>query len=222
VDGNVTSWNAGAEQLFGYTAAEILGQSMQVVEPENRTPAVTDMRDRLTRGDHIDSFETQWRRKNGSLVDISASLGSIQDASGKWIGTAIIARDTTDRKRAEEALAHQAHYDPLTGLPNRIFLYDELQTALRNSTRDETPVALLMLDLDRFKEVNDTFGHHYGDLLLKDVGTRLQVAVGTNGRDGGHAGHPHRSAVACGTPGTIGDRSPKFALGGEHRHRPLP
>jgi diguanylate cyclase (GGDEF)-like protein/PAS domain S-box-containing protein len=181
VDGNVTSWNAGAEHLFGYTAAEILGQSMQVVEPENGTPAVTDMRDRLTRGDHIDSFETQWRRKNGSLVDISASLGSIQDASGKWIGTAIIARDTTDRKRAEEALAHQAHYDPLTGLPNRILLYDELQTALRNSTRDETPVALLMLDLDRFKEVNDTFGHHYGDLLLKDVGSRLQVALGTNG-----------------------------------------
>jgi diguanylate cyclase (GGDEF)-like protein/PAS domain S-box-containing protein len=169
VDGNVTSWNAGAEHLFGYTAAEMLGQPMLLVQ------------DRPGRGDQVDSFETQWRRKNGSLVDISASLGSIQDASGNWIGTAIIARDTTDRKRAEEALAHQAHYDPLTDLPNRILLYQELQTAVRNSTRDETPLALLMLDLDRFKEVNDTFGHHYGDLLLKDVGRRLQVALGDNG-----------------------------------------
>jgi diguanylate cyclase (GGDEF)-like protein/PAS domain S-box-containing protein len=179
--GDVTSWNAGAERLFGYTADEIIGQSILVVLPDNRKPRVDDLRDRLGRGDHIDSFETQWQRKNGSLVDVSASLGAIQDASGKWIGTAIIARDTTDRKRAEEALAHQAHYDPLTDLPNRILLYDELQSAVGNSTRDGTPMALLMLDLDRFKEVNDTFGHHYGDLLLKHVGTRLQGALGTDG-----------------------------------------
>jgi diguanylate cyclase (GGDEF)-like protein/PAS domain S-box-containing protein len=181
VAGLVTSWNAGAEHLFGYTADEMLGQSMLVVLPDDRQARVADMRDSLSRGDHIDTFETQWRRKNGSLVDISASLGSIQNAAGKWIGTAIIARDTTERKRAEEALAHQAHYDPLTDLPNRILLYDELQSAVSNSTRDGTPVALLMLDLDRFKEVNDTFGHHYGDLLLKHVGTRLQVALGTDG-----------------------------------------
>jgi diguanylate cyclase (GGDEF)-like protein/PAS domain S-box-containing protein len=181
VAGLVTSWNAGAERLFGYTAAEMLGQPMTLVVPQERKPEARLLKERLIHGDHIESYETQCLRKNGTLVDVSTSLGSIRDGSGKHAGTAIIARDTTDRKRAEEELAHQAHYDSLTDLPNRILLYQELQTALLESTRDATPLALLMLDLDRFKEVNDTFGHHYGDLLLKQVGIRLQVALGSDG-----------------------------------------
>jgi diguanylate cyclase (GGDEF)-like protein/PAS domain S-box-containing protein len=179
--GNVTSWNNGAERLFGYSAAEMLGQPMAIVVPDARRSETSVLSDRLQLGERIASFETQSRRKDGTLVDISASLGSIHDASGNTVGTAIIAHDTTARRRAEAALAHQAHYDPLTDLPNRILLYQELQAALADSARSTSPVALLMLDLDRFKDVNDTFGHHYGDLLLKQVGTRLQLALGTDG-----------------------------------------
>jgi diguanylate cyclase (GGDEF)-like protein/PAS domain S-box-containing protein len=179
--GAVTSWNAGAERLFGYTASEILGQSMWIVVPENRRAEIALVMERLARGAHVDSFETQCQRKNGSLVDVSSSLGSIRDASGQRVGTAIIARDTTDRRRTQEALAHQAHYDRLTDLPNRVMLYEELQTALGGGVGDGGRLALLVLDLDRFKDVNDTFGHQYGDMLLKQVGTRLQVAVGTDG-----------------------------------------
>ena len=72
------------------------------------------------------------------------------------------------------ALEHQAVHDALTGLPNRLLLHDRLSQAILSARRDETPLALLVMDLDRFKEVNDTLGHHYGDLLLRELGVRLQ------------------------------------------------
>src|SRR5207248_7405411 len=82
-------------------------------------------------------------------------------------------RDITLRKRAEAALEHQALHDALTNLPNRVLLHDRLQQAIRSAQRDRTSVALLVMDLERFKEVNDTFGHHIGDLLLQQLGVRL-------------------------------------------------
>jgi diguanylate cyclase (GGDEF)-like protein/PAS domain S-box-containing protein len=179
--GMVTSWNAGAARLFGYTATEILGQPLAKVVPAGQETEIAGIQLRLNNGERVGSFELQVLQKGGTLVDISASLGSIHDARGNRVGTAIIAHDTTARRRAQAAVAHQAHYDLLTDLPNRVRLYDDLRAALGNRATSESPLALLILDLDRFKDVNDTFGHHYGDLLLKQVGTRLQVALGTDG-----------------------------------------
>jgi diguanylate cyclase len=85
--------------------------------------------------------------------------------------------EITQRKRAEEALAHQALHDALTDLPNRILLHDRLGQAILSAERTNGSLALLMMDLDRFKEVNDTFGHHWGDELLKQVSERLQAAL---------------------------------------------
>src|SRR5260370_1380827 len=86
-------------------------------------------------------------------------------------------RDITVRKRAQAAPAHQASHDALTGLPNRVLLLGRLEQAIASSQRDGTTVSLLLMDLDRFKEVNDTLGHHAGDLLLQQVGTRLRGAL---------------------------------------------
>ena len=81
------------------------------------------------------------------------------------------------RAQAEEALAHQALHDPLTTLPNRTLLHDRLQQAILAARRDGTALSFLLMDLDRFKEVNDTFGHHYGDLLLQQLAARLQTIL---------------------------------------------
>jgi diguanylate cyclase (GGDEF)-like protein len=89
--------------------------------------------------------------------------------------------DISERRLASEELAYQAQHDPLTDLPNRTYLRHELQEALRSGKRTQQPLALLMMDLDRFKEVNDTFGHLYGDQLLQQVAERLKKVVGSAG-----------------------------------------
>lgn len=89
-------------------------------------------------------------------------------------------RDITARKQAEEELRHQALHDMLTGLPNRALLQDRMEQALCAAQRHEHSLALLLLDLDRFKEVNDTVGHHHGDMLLQQVAVRLQSALRTS------------------------------------------
>src|SRR5258708_12558856 len=87
----------------------------------------------------------------------------------------MIARDVTDRTHAENALAHQALHDRLTGLPNRTLLHDRLEHAIHAARRRNEPLALLLIDLDQFKAVNDSFGHHVGDALLTQVGPRFQT-----------------------------------------------
>src|SRR6202040_1464231 len=77
-------------------------------------------------------------------------------------------------KHAEDALRHQALHDELTGLPNRTLLQDRVSQSILAGRRGNTPLTLLLVDLDRFKEINDTFGHHYGDLLLQQIGPRLR------------------------------------------------
>ena len=93
---------------------------------------------------------------------------------GTLVRVAGTSMDITERKQAEEALRHQALHDELTGLPNRTLLQDRLSQAILAARRENTPLTLLLVDLDRFKEINDTFGHHYGDLLLQQIGPRLR------------------------------------------------
>ena len=93
-------------------------------------------------------------------------------------GLLLTAHDVTDRLMLHRELEHRALHDDLTGLPNRALLYDRFQQALVEAERSQTSVGLLLLDLERFKEVNDTFGHHYGDELLKQIGPRLADGLG--------------------------------------------
>ncbi|MCI4590798.1 PAS domain S-box protein [Sphingobium sp. BYY-5] len=102
LNGIVTSWNNGAEQLFGYSAADIIGKSITLLLPDDRQDEEAPILARLRRGERVRHYETVRRRKDGGLVDISLSVSPLRDATGTIIGASSIARDITERKRAEE------------------------------------------------------------------------------------------------------------------------
>ena len=117
------------------------------------------------------------RRKNGELYTEWLSISALRDSNGgaqQYVG---LFSDVSARKETEAFIHHLAYHDPLTGLANRRLFCDRLDMALRQSQRNHRPLAVLMLDLDRFKVVNDTLGHMAGDLLLKEVALRLQSSV---------------------------------------------
>ncbi len=153
----ISSFNPSAERLFGYAAIDVIG---------------TDARLLL---DSLSPGETTGHRSGGHEFPVDLSVGEMRrDCGGDQQHLLIFSiRDITARKQAEAALEHQALHDALTDLPNRVLLHDRLQQAIRAAQRDQTVVALLIMDLDRFKEVNDTFGHHTGDQLLEQLGERL-------------------------------------------------
>ncbi len=122
-------------------------------------------------------FEMQRLAPDGSTVWVSISGEPIFDAEGQFTGYRGVARDITERKRAEAEIQRLAFYDELTGLPNRRLLMDRLERAATASLRDGSHGALLFLDLDNFKGINDTMGHEWGDRLLVQVGQRLAASV---------------------------------------------
>lgn len=105
--GLVTDWNPGAERLYGYKAVEILGQHVSCLVPEERLEELTTVIQRILQGEHIPSYETQRRRKDGSLVEVSVTVSPLHDAAGQVVGISAIAQDITARKRAEEAARRQ-------------------------------------------------------------------------------------------------------------------
>lgn len=179
--GRVRSWNSGAEKIFGYKAEEIIGDSMQRLVPEALQQEVIDILSRIGKGERIVHFETTRICKGGNLVQISATLSPVLDEQGNILGASSIARDITEQKRIEAEIAQQhekirrlAHHDALTGLPNRALLGDRLDQLLAHAHRHGEMLALVCLDLDGFKAVNDTWGHEAGDVLLVEIAHRLQ------------------------------------------------
>jgi diguanylate cyclase (GGDEF)-like protein len=122
-------------------------------------------------------YELVLRSPNGREVPLAVSASVVRDQHGDSPGVVVILRDVTMEKLAERQLLHLANHDPLTGLPNRILLHDRVAQALARAHRYQKPFAVLLLDLDHFKEVNDTLGHAAGDSLLELVAGRLRGLV---------------------------------------------
>ena len=102
LNGSITSWNRGAERVFGYTAEEVIGKSVTILIPPDRTHEEQEILNRIRRGERIEQYDTVRRRKDGSLIDISLTVSPLKGADGKIIGASKIARDVTERKRAQE------------------------------------------------------------------------------------------------------------------------
>ena len=187
--GLVITWNRGAERLLGYHEAEIVGRHFSQLYPSH------DIDDALPRI-HLDNALTmgtcsveQWMiTKAGPGVWVDLDITCLRNSADEVRGFVLVAKDLTQHRTTKDELTHRALHDPLTGLPNRRLLMDRANQAIERQERQGTTVALMVLDLDDFKMVNDTFGHHTGDEILTELAQRLEDALrpgDTVGRFGG-------------------------------------
>jgi diguanylate cyclase (GGDEF)-like protein/PAS domain S-box-containing protein len=177
LEGTITSWNRAAERLYGYSAGEVIGKHISVLAPPQRLDELASVLRSIRSGQTVSDLETKRRHRDGSIVDVALTVSPVYDACNNLVGASAIARDITERKQMQHALEHQALHDALTGLPNRALTADRLQHALTASARRQTPVAVLFLDLDNFKDINDATGHQTGDAVLVEVARRLERSV---------------------------------------------
>lgn len=175
--GTVTSWNQGAERMFGYRSAEMLGKPLARIIPQERLHEETVILERIARGERVDHFETQRQRRDGRLLHVSTSVSPIRDAAGTVVGAAKIARDISERVEAEQHVWAQAHLDALTALPNRRHFLERLEHEIARAVRSGESMALLFVDLDHFKQVNDSLGHQAGDALLLQAAERMRSCL---------------------------------------------
>jgi diguanylate cyclase (GGDEF)-like protein/PAS domain S-box-containing protein len=177
LSGTIISWNRAAERLYGYLAEDVIGKHISVLSPPERLDELAGVLQNIRAGQTVSDLETQRRHRDGRILDVALTVSPVYDASNNLIGASAIARDITERKQMQYALEHQALHDALTGLPNRALAGDRLQHALVASARSQTPVAVLFLDLDNFKNINDATGHQTGDAVLVEVARRLEGSI---------------------------------------------
>ena len=187
-DSRIVAANQSFTAITGYSEAEALGQTPALLSSGKHDAAFfRDMWQQLQlRGQW--SGEIWNRRKSGEIYPEWLSINALRDSHGKLSNYIALFSDISERKEAEARVQHLAEYDYLTDLPNRLLLMDRLQQSLRVAERSRHKVAVLFLDLDRFKNINDTLGHATGDTLLQEVARRTRHVVremDTVGRTGG-------------------------------------
>jgi diguanylate cyclase (GGDEF)-like protein/PAS domain S-box-containing protein len=178
-NGTILSFNLAAQTIFGYSEAEVLGKNVKILMPaQHRDNHDGYLARYLQTGvAHMigKTQELEGRRKSGMPFPMEIAVTEIKFGDAHFF-TAML-RDVSEQKLAQQRIEQLAHYDTLTHLPNRTLFYDRLDQAIIVAKRNKQSLALLFIDLDGFKQVNDTLGHHTGDLLLVKVAERLRLCV---------------------------------------------
>ncbi len=175
VDGHgiIQTFNPAAEIIFGFRRDEVTGKSLRVLIPET-TPGPLETELGWVRV-FASTSEVIGKRKNGDVIPLEMSIREMQQ--GEDLTFTGIVRDISARKAAQERVFRMAHHDALTDLPNRHLFNDRLEEAFKRARRHGEKLAILFVDLNKFKPINDNYGHAVGDLVLKEVSKRLKAGV---------------------------------------------
>jgi diguanylate cyclase (GGDEF)-like protein/PAS domain S-box-containing protein len=174
-DGYFLDCNKSFLSLFGYTKEEAL--KIRIRDTYYRDEDRDQFKMAMKKNGFVRDHEVKLLQKSGAVMDCILSASDKKASDGAVIGYQGIVRDITAFKKAEETIRYMAYHDALTGLPNRILFSDRLTVAMAQARRGNERVAVVILDLDRFKSVNDTLGHKVGDLLLKAAANRLSATL---------------------------------------------
>ena len=178
-DGVISDWNQQAEMIFGWSKKEIVGKKLEVIIPAQYRQAHIDGLKRYLRSGIKKVIDTRLEitalSSDGREFPIELGISHIKTKDGHEFSAFI--RDITDKKQSDELIWTQANYDVLTGLPNRHMFQNRLDQEIKNAKRSENSLCLMFLDLDHFKQVNDSLGHNMGDLLLKETALRISSCV---------------------------------------------
>lgn len=173
LDGNIEYVNAAFTQATGYTSAEAVGKNPRMLHSgKTLSSTYRNMWSSLSRGENWKG-ELINRHKDGTEYVQAIHVSPIRQADGSITHYMAIEEDITDRKRAEKRIHYLANFDPLTGLPNRMQLEQKAKFALSLVKRNQGNLAVMFIDIDHFKDINDTLGHSFGDLLLIELSKRL-------------------------------------------------
>jgi diguanylate cyclase (GGDEF)-like protein/PAS domain S-box-containing protein len=177
LNGTILMANAAAARLHGVDSAEdLLGSNVVGLFAAEDREHVRALMNEAFDGGHVPSAECRLLRGNDTVI-AEFLISAVHDEDAKPTGFVQVVRDITRQKRREEQLKDQALHDPLTGLPNRVLFSDRLTQAIEIARRTMTQVAVLYIDLDDFKQVNDTFGHDQADHLLQQVAQRACSSI---------------------------------------------
>jgi diguanylate cyclase (GGDEF)-like protein/PAS domain S-box-containing protein len=171
-EGRMRTANAAAAELFGVPEEELIGVAFKDLIAPDHVAAFNLERLKAAPG------ETVIRTRRGQTIPVSVHISSLgREASGGNRGTILVLRDITERKRAERRIRYLARFDTLTKMPNRMQFQHQLHQAITRNTRQGRGLLLLYIDIDNFKEINDTFGHDTGDRVLETISERLSRAL---------------------------------------------
>ena len=176
IDGMITQANPACREMFGYAPDEMVGQNIaRFLAGEDASRITTACADLLTAARESVTVEQRFEHKDRTIIWGQLTVARVQIGGDPRL--MVMLQDVTERKRMEEELVRRAFQDDLTGLANRALFHDRLHHALERRSRTSTPVAVLLLDLDGFKRVNDSLGHAAGDQLLRGVASRIASTV---------------------------------------------
>ena len=177
---NIVSVNKAFEKLLGWTAEELVKDKSRSIIPVEDREDLRKVIERVKDGETVTSHEVKRITKSGEMIYFLGSFSPLYDRNGDWDGGVVAYKDITERKKYEDKLKELALQDPLTGIPNRTYFSQCLKIEMEKAKVSKQLLSVFALDIDHFKEINDTYGHDIGDEVLKEFAMRVKRAIRKN------------------------------------------